>query len=586
MTLPSVPSVFFDRLRRLHEGANSELRARGATPTGFACVFSDSGESWRGLRAVKATGVTGDGRTETVIYEIQPELFEEEKERPVRRVRPPSREERPVRRVCRAERVVFRVSSMIEVEEARLPEVVALKIRRAFSYRNPEFYKKHRLGLWLGDTPEQVESFEEAGGVLALPRGGSLKIRECFEGSGVEPSFEDHRLVPEQVDMERGPRAEPAEEREDQEALVGAILEREQGLIRAATGSGKTEVVIEAIRRARLPALVVVWSSGLHTQWVRRIMRRMGWSEDEVGVIGEGKVRIRPITIAMQQSLYRRPDRFADCFGFLAGDEVQRWAARTFRDVVSAFPAKYRIGVSADERRKDGMDDLVRDAFGEVIAEVSREDAIAQGRICDVEIVAVPTGFDFPLVTGAPREERGQLLGKLWGKLLDGIAGDDARTAIGTRIAAAEVRRGCPTLLFVDRQAHAQEVARQLAVDHRVPCGVALGGAENKEVSEDTLARLDSGRLLAAAATSCIYQGTDIPRLRVGIVMSPTANNEQLLEQQIGRLRRKFPGKVRGRLYYLLDEAVFPGHLANLRKWYGDLVRVAELPAVLGGLID
>ena len=533
---------------------------------GWSCL--PTGEwpnGWWDVRTLRVIGDDGS-RQKSLIQEIQPDLFE----RPVRKVRPG--EDRGV--------VTFRVERGLHVLRDALDPALLNKLRDQFTYKNPDHAKKLRLGKWIGDTPKEVKSFEDLGDELVFPRGGTNKVRKVFRMLNREVEFEDERHDPEDSlgVIELGPRAEPATMRSDQEMLIEAILKAENCLIRAATGSGKTEVAIELIRRLDRPTLVVVWSSALvrgNDGWIARLCQRFGWKEDQVGLVGDGTWRVRPVTVGMLQTVRNHVEKLSSIFSVVIADEVQRFSAPTFREVIGRFPARYRVGVSADERRKDRMEALTQDAFGEVVAEVGREELIARGELCEVEIVVVPTEFRFPAIENAPPEERGRTVGREWGNFLDASSSDEERNRIAVRVAVEELENSQSVILFVDRTDHARDLTRRISIHHEIPCGICLGGPDNKKVLDETLNRLRDGSLHAAVGTSCIYQGINVKRLAVGVVTIPAANNRQMFEQMCGRLRRKFPGKVRGVLYYLWDSHVFPSHPANLRKWYGKwLVRV------------
>lgn len=480
------------------------------------------------------------------------------------------RADRPIRRASRP-RVPVYVHHGLEVARVLLTEKQELALRAEFTYANPEHAKRERLGFYAGHLPRFIEAYAATDELLTLPRGGRAKVEKILGAEHVD--WIDRRQTCDPVVFEPGRKARKLEFRPDQEALVEAIVRKETCLIRAATGSGKTEVVIEAIRRIGQPALVVVWTSALLKQWIARVCERWGWKESEIGVVGDGKYRVRDITIAMQQSLVKHPE-ILDRFGVFVGDEVQRWGARSFRELAGQIPARWRIGVSADERRKDRLDALIHDAFGDVAAEVTREELIARGSLCDVEIVVVPTDVRVQEIEDALPSERGALVGKLWTRILDTLTNVPERNAQIAALAAAEAKKGRSVLVFSDRVNHVREISRRVVFDNDEPCGIFLGGAENREVFGETRERLDAGRLRVAVGTSCVYQGLDIPRLEVGIVATPTGSNRQLLEQQIGRLRRKFPGKTKGLLFYFWDSNVFPTHIRNLRQWYPGSVRV------------
>ena len=80
------------------------------------------------------------------------------------------------------------------------------------------------------------------------------------------------------------------------------------------------------------------------------------------------KRKLGKLNVCIQKSLWNKDHRefFLDKVGFVGGDEVQKFAARTFQESINDFPALYRVGGSANERRKDGMEGLTYDTFGKV----------------------------------------------------------------------------------------------------------------------------------------------------------------------------------------------------------------------------
>jgi len=136
------------------------------------------------------------------------------------------------------------------------------------------------------------------------------------------------------------------------------------GILRATTGFGKTNTALELIKRVNRTTVVVVHKEFLLTQWVKRIARFL--PNARVGICQGPKCDFedKDIVIAMAQSLAREdadaparyPEAFYRHFGLFIVDEVHRVGAPTWSPIPQLFPAKYRLGLSATPRRRDGAD--------------------------------------------------------------------------------------------------------------------------------------------------------------------------------------------------------------------------------------
>lgn len=478
----------------------------------------------------------------------------------------------------RKHEVAIVVRAGLSIAKSQIDEATLEALRSEFTYTNPLKSKLRRLGKWSGHVPSEIAHYAETEERIEIPRGGAVRVEKILARGGLVPAYRDRRLDFAPREHVLGASAKLVDLRPSQVEMVESAIARETAVIRAATGSGKTEAALEIVRRLGRPALIVVWTTGLVRQWIDRVRLRFGWRDDQIGLVASGTARIRPVTIALQQSLYKRPELVAERFGVFVMDEAQRASAATYRSLVAAIPARYRIAFSADERRKDGMEWLIWDNFGPVAAEVSRKDLVKAGALCEVDVVLVPTGERVEFLDRAGPELRPVVLSQRYADVSAALAGSRERNALAASIAAREAGAGRSTIVFCNRIADGQvhDLARRIAIDHGTRCGVMVGGPEHREEYEETKRRLLTGELRCAVASSAAYHGEDVPRLEVGVVVTPTAGNKQLFEQQVGRLRRTFPGKVRGTIYVLWDQHVFPSHRRNLEDWYGSrLVTVA-----------
>lgn len=454
-------------------------------------------------------------------------------------------------------------------------------LKKQFTYTNPEYTKKKRLGFYVGHLHPTVCTWQysehpELGESISFPRGGIAKIRYTLSRNKVSPLFVDRRLSLEPITGYKNNIVL----REDQTRLVEAMLKMQNCLIRSPTASGKTESslkLIEYILADAGPVLVIVWETDLMQEWIERAAKRFGLRTKHIGRIGgTGVKRVMPITVGMQQTLANCADKYKDCFGGIIADEVQRFAAKTYQNVIDVFPAKYRIGISADERRHDQKEYLIYDAFGEVAESIARASLIAEGKIHDVCIRIVPTTYNFirEFGSGNLRQELEWINIptelKNYNDLLNDMCADEARNDYIWKFMKPVFDAGNTILVITHRVDNARYWdARIRAGGYK--CGLMLGGVENKEEFTDTKTNLRQGTFQAGIGTiQKIGQALDIPRWNRGFILTPVAGNKQQLEQVIGRLRRTCENKTEAVAYYFWDELIYPGHKKQIRKLYNN----------------
>lgn len=331
--------------------------------------------------------------------------------------------------------------------------------------------------------------------------------------------------------------------------------------------SGKTTAMLALVEAIGLNTLVILPNKGLFRQWAKCAEVDLGVVGDALGVIGGGKKRLRPLTIALQSSALAR--NLADCgdfFGAILIDETQRASAKTIYDVVDALPAKYRIGFSASEKRTDRKEFLIYDLIGHAEYEATREQMQEAGHIVGVEIRVVPTKFAAPWY-GAHNGETD------FNKLLDAMTIDRDRNELIYALLDAEVAAGEQAIVLTHRREHARDVHRRFAATFgtHAKTGLLLGDGEpgDAEEFERSCEGIESGAMLVSAGTyNALGVGINLPAVAVGVAATPISNNEQLVNQVRGRLCRPAQGKREGRLYVPMDVRVYGmKHIRNLLAW-------------------
>ncbi len=149
------------------------------------------------------------------------------------------------------------------------------------------------------------------------------------------------------------------------------------------------------IAERKQSTLIIVHTKELLHQWIERIGSFLGIPDDEVGTIGAGKFAVGDrITVGMVQTLTKRAGEIADRFGHIVVDECHRCPSKTFLDVMTAFDARFLLGLTATAYRRDGLSRVIFWHLGDRRHEVKKADLLERGLLSQAQVVWHQTNFD------------------------------------------------------------------------------------------------------------------------------------------------------------------------------------------------
>jgi superfamily II DNA or RNA helicase len=476
-------------------------------------------------------------------------------------------------------RIPLIIDNRARIDAALIDQETITEIQREFTHRNPARDKlerqaegakyntskpwlKHALAAKLKNEPQTECTWRLFSGMLSVPRGGRERMQHILEDAGYFVDIDDRRIS---GDLPAPHVRHTVELRPFQRGIVDAVMRDEEGIARSPTGSGKTEALIGALVEANLPSLIIVNEQGLLDQWVRRLRGGLGLNAGQVGIIGGGKKELRPITVGMAQTLRNCVDEIAPRFGFVGCDEVHLFAAKTFLEIVDRLPARYRVGVSADEKRADGKEYLLYDTLGPLLADVKQDMLVEQGFVLEVEVRLVPTDFDRPWWQELDPRSRGLEQNRL----LSEMGEDRDRNALAVSIAAGialEEGQRQQVLVMAHHVDHCRRLLADLAMTNpRV--GLLVG--DDKAAYTRSLAGLMQGSVQIGVGTYAkMSTGIDIKTLARGVAVTPVHLNRFKLKQILGRYCRSAEGKTDAVLYVLWDRHIFGlAPVENFKRW-------------------
>lgn len=458
---------------------------------------------------------------------------------------------------------IITVDNRVRLPLEGLSADVLKRMRETCEHTNPEYSKRRAMGYSTYDVPQFIKTWVNTEEGLTLPSGAMQRVREVLRAAGVPFRVVDARS--EGSPVVRALVYQGFELRPYQVDMVDKAYAKERCVVRAATGSGKTTAAFALAAKIGLNTLVILPNAKLLKQWMKLVPRDLGLRGNQIGLIRGSVKRLRPLTLATQQTLWSRgiSEDMNDFFGAIIVDEGHHAAARTFMQTIDSFRARYRIAFTADERRKDKKEFIVYDLVGGVAHEVTREQAEAADAVVDVEVRIVPTHFECPAYASGAVDFNG---------LLDAMIVDGPRNDNAITLARRELERGEQCIVLTHRREHARALERGF-IALGISSGCMLGEQEpgDEEEFERACAGLLDGSVRVACGTyQALGEGIDLPAVSIGIATTPIGKNKQLFNQVRGRLCRPSlaTGKTQGTLYYLYDPRVYDEEIIrNIVAW-------------------
>lgn len=409
---------------------------------------------------------------------------------------------------------------------------------------NPDYAKKVRMHLWLGNTPQKLYLMQWDGDTLVLPYGclnTVLSMGEC--------EVINNLPVPKEVDFGCSVPLY-----DYQEAAKEAMLKAYYGILQSPAGSGKTQVGIALAAALGRKTLWLTHTRDLLSQSKNRAEQYM--SPSLTGTITEGRVQIgKAITFATVQTMCNLDlERYRDVWDCIIVDECHRVAGTPtsvtqFSKVLNSLAARHKYGLSATVHRADGMIAATYALLGQIAYQVP--DAAVAEKVMTVTVLPRPTH------QGLSREFLDTDGTIIYAKLVNFLADRYDRNEL---IAADLVEnRNHYNLILSDRLSHLEYLMKHLPHDLRDQAVMVDGKMTSKKAKamrEQAIEDMRQGRKRYLFATySLAKEGLDIPRLDRLYLATPQ-KDYAVITQSIGRIARTFEGKAEPVVYDYVDEGI------------------------------
>ena len=446
----------------------------------------------------------------------------------------------------------FTLANLPKTEiELKLSSNIALKspppeiLKQAVAdntFENPIFKsnEQNRRSNWQVDPKITTYSYEKE--TLILPRGYLRNLLNIFKENDITPKIVDERFTNtcEFPDELKGITLRPYQQR-----AVDEALNYDQGVILAPTGSGKTIIGLEIIRRHGQTAIICVHRTDLARQWETLIKERLGIVP---GFIGDGRWEVGNVTIAMIQSLTSQESQtkqLSKMFGLVLLDEHHHCPAVSTFQVLGLF--QLNIAMAFLRAGTAGM----ASNLSLIVPSVGKSHPYRKWKLkpsvlsFQQQSFAIETGFN-----------PGQL--DSWHEYQAAIACDSGRNLMIIDLAK---RSAGAVLILVDRVNHAEQLSEMLTrrnIDHTLAHGKIAKKDRGAIVEKIKSSKITVG------TTSLLGEGLDIA-IWGTLIMGAPISSEIKLTQAIGRIVRPADGKNVATVFDLKDEHAFSGASFNKR---------------------
>ena len=436
-----------------------------------------------------------------------------------------------------------------------IPEGPLVALRHALSYEVPNLHFRRQNNRWAKERKflltEKRHEF----------RTGLLKrLCENLETQGLDYEIDDRREISDPSQFMPHRFLEDADGFRDYqlEAIDAAVNER-YGILRIATGGGKTRVMSGIMARLERPTVVLVHRLDLMHQ-VYDVTRDLMLYPELVGIVGGGIYQPGVITVCTIQTIcaalgiaYESVDEDDRDGGVVPRgakahaqeitqllhraavvilDEAHHAPARTILEVMEKCDtASWRIGLTATDFRDDKADILIEAAMGPRIYNASLSDLVAWGYLVPAEVRMSPMAV--PAVRCD--SDNWQTLYRHY------YTENDAFHKQVREDARGFYERGRHTLILVTHVKHGHNL-ETLIRREGMSC-VFLSGKDTATKRAEVMEDVRASRVRVLIGTSIADEGLDMPILD-SLILAGGGTSKVKVYQRLGRTLRPYPGKI------------------------------------------
>lgn len=383
--------------------------------------------------------------------------------------------------------------------------------------------------------------------------------------------------------------------RDDQMICIRKMLLVKRGIIQAATGMGKTELMCAFFKILEnelgyIPTAVVMEPTiNLVHSTVRRMQK---YGIRAVDYSDERNVLTNTVSVCHPASLgndIKKDEALMDNVVVIIGDECHHLKSDTFRNPTHRTPnLEYSLGVSAsaidaehvgktDIKQYDYEEALSIGATGPLLVDITPKYLVERGILATPKLFMIENPADEPI---------GQNMQRNWNELVKKRLYSEARNVLVCKCADIFREYSRKTLILVSTIEWARillSLFDEMGISNCVRASYGSGKFEKisngkvQKCDEDVMRQFESGDCKILIGTTHLYEGVDVPNLDA-LILAFGGKKDRLQVQGVGRVLRR---SKTGKYAYIVDFTDSNGGIlktqSNIRlRRYRDLIGIPQ----------
>lgn len=251
--------------------------------------------------------------------------------------------------------LTIRLEDKIYIPRSRIPIQLQIMLTKLTWFKNLKFFLAQNQGLSTWNIPRIVSCDDNTLTELAYPRGCLDGVLEILKAQKIKVKIKDERFGGHLIDVSFN-----GDLHDHQVPAFDTMMQHDIGVLHGGTAFGKTVVSAKLIAERSTNTLVLVDTAILLEQWIVTLQNYLG--EENVGWVAGGEDKLTgTVDVALMASLSvkgKRKDVIRN-YGQVIVDECHRVGADTYEALLKRATGRYVIGLSANDKRRDGHEPKV-----------------------------------------------------------------------------------------------------------------------------------------------------------------------------------------------------------------------------------